>query len=55
MYEHLTVIETTTILKLLEAQRQTHDALYDLVMMMREKQKAQNDEKQQSVKMVVSR
>ncbi len=55
MDEHLTVIETTAILKLLEAQKQTHEVLFDLVMLMREKQKALEHEKQKSVKMVVSR
>jgi len=39
MDEHLIPIDTRTILRLLDAQRKTHDALYDLVTLMNESRK----------------
>jgi hypothetical protein len=46
MDEHMTVIETSAILKLLDAQLKTHEVLYDLVMIMRENEKRKNDSNQ---------
>jgi hypothetical protein len=56
MDEHLIPIDTRAILKMLEAQRQTNDALYDIVSLMYEKQRNRDEEyEKKPVKLTVNR
>lgn len=54
--EHLIPIDTRQIIKMLEAQRQTNDALYQIITLMYEKQRDWEEEyKKPPIKMEIKR